>query len=99
MIAISGASASVSRRPRSLMSLTPSARRAGGGPLVPPEDVQGSEDDAEGRHDAGHRIAGEGADQHEELADEARQPWQREAGEAGDQERAGQQRGDRWMPP
>ena len=52
------------------------------------------EHDAEHRERRRPRRVHERADQHQELGDERRQAGQRQRGQAGDQEQAGQHRGD-----
>ena len=68
-------------------------RRPGHRALVHQQDVERREHDADRGDGTGPDIALEGADEDEELADEARQTRQRERGEPGEQEGAGEHRG------
>src|SRR5450631_1302541 len=62
--------------------------------LVEDQHVQRSQHDAHRAKGGGDLVAGEGADQDEEFADERAQAGQREAREAGDQEGARKDRRD-----
>ena len=68
--------------------------RTGHHPLVHPQDVDRREHQCAGREHRERRIAGERADQHQEFADERREPGQGQRRQAGDQERAGKHQGD-----
>ena len=57
-------------------------------PLIRPQDVDGRQHQRRRREDGERGVAGEGADQHQELADERGQAGQRKGGQPGDQERA-----------
>ena len=62
--------------------------------LVRPQQVHGGEDHARGRHDRPPPTADEGADEDEELADEAVEAGQADRRQHHQHEHAGEDRGD-----